>query len=91
MAYNYFAVWMDDNGGNLSMITAHVRELTTMHYWPLIDDWVQRMHINATADADITPGDLDCSVLHTQNCQPPVDGDCENYNPAACKRSFILS
>ncbi|KAI6092055.1 hypothetical protein F4821DRAFT_279480 [Hypoxylon rubiginosum] len=49
----------------------------------LIDDWVQQLHKNATAESGKTPGDLDCSVLYSENCQPPSDGDCENYNPAA--------
>ncbi|KAI1758570.1 hypothetical protein GGR53DRAFT_529300 [Hypoxylon sp. FL1150] len=48
-----------------------------------IDDWLQQMHKNATAESGKTPGDLDCSILHSENCQPPSDGDCENYNPAA--------
>ncbi|XXH03390.1 hypothetical protein Hte_009791 [Hypoxylon texense] len=47
-------------------------------------DWVQQMHKNATAGSGITPGDLDCTILHSENCQPPGDGDCEHYNPAAC-------
>ncbi|KAI1380991.1 hypothetical protein F4677DRAFT_462112 [Hypoxylon crocopeplum] len=48
-----------------------------------IDDWVQQMHKNATGKSGVTPGDLDCTLLHSENCQPPGDGDCENYNPAA--------
>ncbi|CAJ2513382.1 Uu.00g015010.m01.CDS01 [Anthostomella pinea] len=48
-----------------------------------LDDWVQGIHKNATADSGITPSDIDCTILHTQNCQPPHDGDCEKFKPAA--------
>ena len=53
----------------------------------LADDWLQRMHINATSDAGITTEALHCDTLHTDFCSPPGDGDCEVYNPAACKSS----
>ncbi|KAI2625084.1 hypothetical protein GGR54DRAFT_594836 [Hypoxylon sp. NC1633] len=48
-----------------------------------LTDWLQRMHRNATAWTNLTPGVLDCTVLHTENCQPPRDGDCQLYDPAA--------
>ncbi|KAI0006547.1 hypothetical protein F4779DRAFT_620474 [Xylariaceae sp. FL0662B] len=47
-----------------------------------LNDWVQKMHKNATKPG-VTPGDLDCTMLHSENCSPPQDRDCENYNPAA--------
>ncbi|KAI1382829.1 uncharacterized protein F4822DRAFT_97960 [Hypoxylon trugodes] len=48
-----------------------------------MDDWLQQMHKNATAHTGKTPGDIDCTILHSQNCQPLHDADCETYNPAA--------
>ncbi|KAI1081471.1 hypothetical protein F5B20DRAFT_588536 [Whalleya microplaca] len=37
-----------------------------------LSDWVQKMHKTATKRG-ITPGDLDCTVLHSENCSPPQD------------------
>ncbi|RYP44441.1 hypothetical protein DL768_009088 [Monosporascus sp. mg162] len=48
----------------------------------MVDDWVQQLYLNATADAGITAGTLDCTALDSQSCWPPQEGACERYNPA---------
>lgn len=62
--------------------------LSTRKDTPLLtypsDDWLQQMHKNATAKSGVSTGVLDCTMLHSENCSPVGDGDCDNYDPASC-------
>ncbi|RYO86910.1 hypothetical protein DL764_008938 [Monosporascus ibericus] len=48
----------------------------------IMDDWVQQLYLNATADAGTTTGNLGCTALDSKSCRPPQEGVCERYNPA---------
>jgi hypothetical protein len=86
-ADDFYWSFMEDNNYNMGMRQIWTYQRASGDMADIVtDDWVQRMNINATAGSGFTPSDIDCTMLHSESCQPPGTGDCERYNPAACTK-----